>query len=225
MLCFRLFLLCCVVPVAAVAADLSGRARVTDGDTLRLDMAGGTAVIRLFGIDAPEAAQTCQNSKGQDWTCGKAATQYLRGLVDGHRLRCTMLDTDRYGRIVARCFRGQQDIAAQMVLAGQAVAFRRYSMDYVPPEDAARAKRRGIWAGKALRPKDWRARHRAPASATTRQAAPSAGCRIKGNISANGHIYHLPGDRHYDRTRINTRKGERWFCSEEEARRAGWRPV
>ncbi len=49
-------------------------------------------------------------------------------------------------------------------------------------------------------------------------------CRIKGNISRDGQrIYHVPGGRWYDRTRIDRYKGERWFCSEEEARAAGWR--
>lgn len=49
------------------------------------------------------------------------------------------------------------------------------------------------------------------------------GCAIKGNISENGRIYHLPGQRYYAMTAINPLAGERWFCSEEEARAAGWR--
>ena len=50
-------------------------------------------------------------------------------------------------------------------------------------------------------------------------------CNIKGNISHNGgkRIYHMPGDRDYERTRISTSRGERYFCSEAEARAAGWR--
>lgn len=221
--CFRLLFLCCLFPVVAAAADISGRATISDGDTLRLDTAGGIAVIRLFGIDAPETAQTCQDAKGRNWSCGQAATRYLRHLAGGRMLRCRAIDTDRYNRIVARCFLRQQDIAAEMVRAGQAIAFRRYSLDYVGDEKSARAQKRGLWAGHAQRPQDWRAGHRKIRLAKAKQKAPSGACRIKGNISANGHIYHMPGDRHYDRTRINTRKGERWFCSEEEARRAGWR--
>jgi hypothetical protein len=50
-----------------------------------------------------------------------------------------------------------------------------------------------------------------------------ADCRIKGNISENGRIYHVPGQRYYTATRINRLRGERWFCSEAEARSAGWR--
>lgn len=52
----------------------------------------------------------------------------------------------------------------------------------------------------------------------------SEGCRIKGNISLDGErIYHLPSDKWYDETRITRSKGERWFCSEDEAQAAGWR--
>lgn len=50
-------------------------------------------------------------------------------------------------------------------------------------------------------------------------------CNIKGNISYNTgeKIYHVPGQEYYSETRISLLKGERWFCSEEEARAAGWR--
>lgn len=53
----------------------------------------------------------------------------------------------------------------------------------------------------------------------------SASCEIKGNISLNTgeRIYHVPGQKYYSETRISTQHGERWFCSEAEARRAGWR--
>ena len=62
---------------------------------------------------------------------------------------------------------------------------------------------------------------RLPALSTPESAT---GCTIKGNISSKGErIYHLPGDQHYDRTKINLAKGERWFCSEAEAIAAGWR--
>ena len=54
---------------------------------------------------------------------------------------------------------------------------------------------------------------------------PGSGCNIKGNVSQNTgeRIYHVPGQRYYDAARISLRHGERWFCSEEEARQAGWR--
>lgn len=65
------------------------------------------------------------------------------------------------------------------------------------------------------------------AAADARQrpdATQSGACVIKGNISDRGErIYHVPGGEFYSRTRINPAKGERWFCSEADARAAGWR--
>ncbi len=54
---------------------------------------------------------------------------------------------------------------------------------------------------------------------------PVAECEIKGNISyrTGEKIYHVPGQQYYTRTQIDTSDGERWFCSEDEAIRAGWR--
>ena len=49
-------------------------------------------------------------------------------------------------------------------------------------------------------------------------------CAIKGNISSSGkRIYHFAGQRFYEQTGISTNKGERWFCSADEAVKAGWR--
>jgi endonuclease YncB( thermonuclease family) len=58
----------------------------------------------------------------------------------------------------------------------------------------------------------------------TAEARPG-GCQIKGNIGSSGRIYHLPGSDSYAGTRIDGSKGERWFCTEAEARAAGWRPA
>lgn len=55
-------------------------------------------------------------------------------------------------------------------------------------------------------------------------AAQQGECNIKGNVSTQGErIYHVPGQKYYDDTRISRSHGERWFCSKEEARVAGWR--
>lgn len=53
---------------------------------------------------------------------------------------------------------------------------------------------------------------------------PPPSCIIKGNISSSGEkIYHMPGQRDYDKTVIDPSKGERWFCTEAEAIANGWR--
>ena len=107
---------------------------------------------------------------------------------------------------------------------GWAFAYRRYSTRYIADEEATRAAKQGMWEGEFVKPWDWRRgmRLQSASAASDRASAPS-GCRIKGNISKSGRIYHLPGSRWYDRTKIDAGKGEKWFCSVGDAVRAGWR--
>lgn len=191
---------------------LDGPVRVIDGDTLEIS----GERVRLFGIDAPEHDQRCTDAAGRPWACGTRATEALRDLTRGRAVRCSGEEQDRYGRLVARCTVAGRDLGAAMVHDGMAFAYRRYSRDYVGAEEQAKAAGRGIWAGAAENPAAVRA------GARPVQAAPG-GCAIKGNISSRGRIYHLPDDRSYAKTRINTATGERWFCTEAAARAAGWR--
>lgn len=215
-LCLVLALVALPFALPASAVETVARFDVTDGDSLR----AGDTRIRLHGIDAPELAQTCRDARGRDWACGTWARAQLTEVTRGKRLTCTQRDTDRYGRIVATCTADGQDIAAAMVARGAAVAFRRYGLDYVAAEDAARHAGHGLWAGSFDAPDAWRAALRV---SEVQPVAADQDCVIKGNISASGQIYHLPGQRDYANTVINERQGERWFCSEAEARAAGWR--
>lgn len=204
-----------LAPAAAPAQTLAGPARAIDGDTIEI----GGERIRLFGIDAPEMAQTCTRD-GADWDCGRWARDALAGHLRGVRLVCEGRGRDRYGRLVATCRAGGEDIADRLVREGAAFAFRRYSEAYVAAEKEAMIAGRGIWTGEAEPPSALRAATRAAPD----PAAPE-GCPIKGNVSGSGRIYHLPGQADYAATRIDPARGERWFCSEQEARRAGWRPA
>jgi endonuclease YncB( thermonuclease family) len=195
--------------IASEAPD--GPARVLDGDTLVV----GAQTIRLHGIDAPELDQTCQDDAGAGWPCGHKAKATLTRLIGAQPVTCTPRDRDRFGRLVARCSVGGADIGAQMVEAGMALAYRRYSRAYVPHETRAKAARRGLHAGQFTRPEIHRHARAGQAPKT---------CRIKGNITRAGdRIYHRPEQKHYARTRISASRGERWFCSEREAQKAGWR--
>lgn len=191
----------------------SGAAEVVDGDGLRVQ----GVVIRLHGIDAPEHDQTCQYARGAIWRCGEAATSHLAQMIAGTMVTCTELDRDHYDRSVARCEAGGVDLAEAMVAEGLAWAYLRYSDAYAPAEATARQLGIGIWSGANQPAWEFRATRRAGTS-------DAPGCRIKGNISQSGErIYHLPGSRSYAATRISEARGERWFCSEKEARTAGWR--
>lgn len=139
----------------AGADRLEGVARVIDGDTLDV----GGVRVRLHGVDAFERGQVCDLPTG-GWPCGAAATTAMKSRAQGRRLVCEVRDTDRYGRKVSRCERDGLDVAGALVNDGLALAYRRYSADYVAAEEAARARRAGAWAGSFDRPEQWRRRGR-----------------------------------------------------------------
>jgi endonuclease YncB( thermonuclease family) len=221
-------LLLAAVPVlaasGAAAGEIEGKTSVIDGDSLNMQ-------IRLFGIDTPEAVQICKDDQGRDYPCGQVASDALAKLVQDKIVSCEVKTRDRYGRPVAICYSDNVDIGGALVDAGVAVAFRKYSDKYVVNEERARAAKRGLWAGTFEMPWDYRERRRTQSEA--KRALPPgcpaeptplpAECTIKGNVSRSGRIYHMPSSRDYDRVVINRDKGERYFCSEEEARACGWR--
>ena len=141
---------------ATTRYDLSGPVTVTkvsDGDSLR----SGKLRIRIFGIDAPELKQQCQDQNGSAWACGLAARQQLENLLDADKLlHCELRDVDRYGRLVMQCFRGTVDIGAAMVRSGHALAYRSFSQLYVADEKHASSARNGVWQGSFQPPWEWR---------------------------------------------------------------------
>lgn len=195
---------------------VSGVARVLDGDTLDI---GGTRV-RLEGIDAPELGQSCSAPGGGTWPCGVTAASALEKLIGNNTIECVREGIDKYGRTLAVCRAGGRDLNAEMVRAGLAWAFVRYSQRYVAIEDDARRAARGIW--RSATDPAWVYREQQWAGAQT--DAPK-GCAIKGNISSKGQIYHMPWSPWYKRVKVDPSRGERWFCSEADAEAAGWRPA
>ena len=232
---FATFALC--LPVAAQAADITGTAKVREGDTVVI----GTSRIRLGGIDAPSVDQLCLNSKGERWTCGAAARDELIKHADNKNWTChTNQAADRRGRIVARCEVDGEDIQKWMVKSGWALSYVRFSHDYDADEKAARDAKAGMWQGAFIAPWDWRVRNKktailgaakAPDNASTillasasGSVAPSPDCTIKGNVNRAGEcIYHQPTSRWYAKIEMKISKGTRWFCSVDEAEAAGCR--
>ena len=204
------------LPTVALS-DISGPARVIDGDSIKIS----SNRIRLYGIDTPESAQTCRRD-GVMWRCGIEATNLLKKLIRESNVSCIERDRDHYGRIVADCRANGVNLSATMVELGMALAYRRYSKDYVSNETAAKIAKRGLWSSQFIPPWEWRKGTRLPPINLVNGSA--KGCKIKGNIGAKGaRIYHSPGSRWYNKTIISKSRGERWFCTEEEARSAGWR--
>jgi endonuclease YncB( thermonuclease family) len=220
----RIRAICALLAIGCLCAceprpTISGSATVVDGDSLEI----GATSVRLHAVDAPEGRQSCRRD-GVEWRCGESAARKLRDLVGTRTIVCTEKDVDTYGRTVAVCTNGTDDLSAEMVRAGLALAYRQYGDDYVTEEADARAAHRGLWGSEFTPPWDWRRNPRPePRSTAPATESPSGDCSIKGNISENGRIYHVPGSRSYEDTVINESRGERWFCTEQQAQAAGWR--
>jgi endonuclease YncB( thermonuclease family) len=159
-----LFAACATVAPAiaereAIAGQVIG---VSDGDTLTLLTPENRQVkVRLAEIDAPESGQPY----------GAKAKQELSELVFGKPIRAERVDTDRYGRTVARVYSGDVDVNAELLRRGAAWAYRDYLTDatLLPIEEEARQAARGLWMlqeDQRIAPWDWR---------RSSKGAPSAG--------------------------------------------------
>jgi endonuclease YncB( thermonuclease family) len=126
-----------------------------DGDTLR---AGDGQEYRIFGIDAPELKQTCEEADGKEWLCGRAAKVKLTKLIGGGGVTCEIKAKDRYGRNVAVCSAtGVPDLGEALVRDGYAIDLGgQTGYAYADAEQEARDAKRGIWRGNFQRPGEWR---------------------------------------------------------------------
>ena len=144
-----------------VKADITGLAEITDGDTIVIN----DIRIRFSGIDAPESyffgkTQTCLNSRGQEWECGKAATVKLTQLINNQVVRCSSEGKDRYGRTLGICYVRDMDLQSEMVKSGMAVAYLKYSDRYEEEQNYAKRIKVGMWAGIFQEPEAWRRENR-----------------------------------------------------------------
>ena len=225
------------LPAPAQAADITGVPKIREGDSIQI----GSTRIRLGGIDAPSVDQLCLNNSGERWTCGVAARDELIKYVGDKSWTCHPRQAaDRRGRIVARCDVDGEDIQKWLVKSGWALSYARVSHDYDADEKAAREAKAGMWQGAFIAPWDWRVRNKKTAilgaakpppnaraillASASGEVAPSPDCTIKGNINGAGEcIYHTPKSRWYAQIKMKISKGTRWFCSTDDAERAGCR--
>lgn len=206
---------------------------VADGDTLTVVVGGERERVRVIGIDTPEMGQ-----------CGADPARSALVAAAGDRVRLsadpTQADRDRFGRLLRHVELADGRQAAQVLIrAGHG---REYTYDrhyrhrdaYLSAQRSARSEGLGVWGSACAGAQPFAApapartpAAPAPSRAPSRAAAaPKAtgSCDIKGNINNKGEkIYHVPGGRSYEKTVITPSKGERWFCSESDARAAGWR--
>ena len=150
----KLWLLILVIFVtgSVSAAELTGKARIVDGDTIWI----GKTKIRLHGMDAPEIKQECKDKNSEPYRCGVASTKALRVLIGSDPVRCEGGTYDRYKRLIAVCYSGTINLNAELIRLGWAMAYRRYSKDYISAEREAQSANRGMWAGEFEPPWKWR---------------------------------------------------------------------
>ena len=121
---------------------------VHDGDTIRAtDANGRNQRIRLANIDAPETSQAH----------GIASRDALRQMLNGQRINVEVVETDRYGRQVARITLNGKDINLAQLANGNAWHYRQYArrnqspqeyQRYATAEAQAQQQRKGLWANK-----------------------------------------------------------------------------
>ena len=141
---------------ALSASPLIGVASVIDGDTIEIH----GQRIRLYGIDAPEGSQLCTQPTGEKWRCGQRAAFALSDYIGSGTVECEPRGLDRYRRVLAVCFLRGEDLNGWLASSGWALAFRRYSLDYVEQENAAQLARVGVWFGSFDPPWEWRSERR-----------------------------------------------------------------
>lgn len=177
--------------------ELKGRVvRVLDGDTF--DLEEGVRV-RLIGVDAPEYPKGCLSLK---------AKERLEELVLGKEVEIEVVEKDNFGRKLGFVMIGGLLINQTMIEEGLARAGAgenpKYGAKLLAAEDSAKKAKRGIWSSLCAGKED---------------------CLIKGNVRRDRgtKIYQLPECYNYEKVVVNEEEGDLWFCSEEEARKAGFR--
>ena len=148
---------------SANCEEIYGKAKVVDGDTIHIK----SYKIRLEAIDAPEKKQKCKkefvkisviigiNFK-KNYSCGTLSKRKLVNKINNVFVKCISSSKDRYKRYLATCYKDGINLNKWMVRNGYAVAYKRYSKQYIKDEDYAKKNKLGIWQGSFIRPEKWR---------------------------------------------------------------------
>ncbi len=174
--------------------------RIIDGDTFETKE---KQIVRIDGIQAPE--------KG---LCGfKEATQTLTDIVLNKKVYIKTVYLDAYRRMVARVYLSDgTDLAYTLAKKGAVYVNQKSKSDHIllGLGEEARMANRGIFGY--------------PCTQMENKEHPN--CQIKGNkASGKGTgIYHRPDCRQHDIVKVQLYLGDQWFCSEREARAAGFVP-
>lgn len=166
------------VTAERITSKSGDRIHVIDGDSFTISSGQSVRTIRIQGIDAPEYRQTCRDTKGIEWACGKEARTALEAIIKAGGLECLVAANDSYHRTLGTCsVSGTDDIGREMVARGMAVSGAERSDSswnsggpYLAQEAGAEKSKRGIWRGSFQRPADWRAAVAAITAASVKAA-------------------------------------------------------
>ena len=200
--------------------------RVIDGDTIEISAIGGPASggeggqrVRYIGIDTPETVDPRETVQ----CFGQEAASKNKELVEGKNvtLEKDVSETDKYGRLLRYVYIEGVMVNDLLVRQGYATSSSyppdiKYQNQLLQAQQEAEQNKLGLWSA-------CNSSYKAPVQTFQNQQPPDANCIVKGNISSNGKIYHMPGQYYYNKTQIDQSQGERWFCTEEDAQAAGWR--
>ena len=142
--------------------EIYGFPKIIDGDTVHIN----TKKIRLEGIDAPEIKQQCKKpflkisaiigfEFNKNYSCGVIAKKLI-DRINSSKIKCISSSKDRYKRYLATCYKDRINLNKWMVRNGYAVAYKRYSKDYIRDEEYAKENKLGIWEGSFMMPEKWR---------------------------------------------------------------------
>jgi micrococcal nuclease len=201
--------------------------RVVDGDTIEVQIDGGTYRVRYIGINTPESVDP-----GSPVECfGEEASRKNKELVEGKTvgLEKDVSETDQFGRLLRYVWLEGRLINARLVSEGYAYAATyppdvRYSALFAQLQSEAQSAGLGLW-GEVCATSGPSPAAAAPDLPGECEYSGTTDLVIKGNISfrTGEKIYHVPGGEFYEETVIDPSGGERWFCTEGEAVAAGWR--
>lgn len=198
---------------------------VIDGDTIKIMYEGKEETVRYLLVDTPE---TNHPRLGKQ-PLGSEATAENKRLIESGDVSIEFDVGDRfddYGRLLAYIYVDGESVQEQLLEAGFArVAYvyppnTRYVDDFEKVEMEAKGAGLGIWEFENYSTdRGFNSDAYGKESNQSKSESPKGDCRIKGNINRNGNkIYHMPGEGSYEQT-----NPEEWFCSEQEAKDAGFR--
>jgi micrococcal nuclease len=202
---------------------------VVDGDTVKININGKIETFRLIGIDTPETVDP-----RKDVQCfGVEASNKAKELLNGKKVRIETDPSqgtyDKYNRSLGYIYlESGLFYNKYMVEQGYAHEYTygtpyKYQTEFKTAQTSAQTNKLGFWATNTCN-----GNTTTTATVVVPETAPTGGatgaCTIKGNISSiKEKVYHVVGCGSYTKTVIDESKGERWFCTEQEAISAGWR--